>query len=154
VGLERKVCVFDASRPGRECEHRPTKKTKKSKEGQHGILSCIAFNPDFSGYGLVEGGVQGVGSDSVWELPLWWREVGPWAGVDSCACPCTCTCYMCVCMAVAPRVYAVGSYSGTTCLYSERDGKQVCELQCQPGGVTHVVFAPNGSYLFTGEAAS
>ncbi len=50
AGFERKVCVFDASRPGRDCEHRATVKTKKSAGGQRGILSCIAFNPDFSGW--------------------------------------------------------------------------------------------------------
>jgi hypothetical protein len=50
AGYERAVRVFDACRPGRYCEVRATSKTKKSKAGQRGILSCIAFNPDMTGW--------------------------------------------------------------------------------------------------------
>ena len=43
------IRVFDLNRPGRNYEERPTSKTRKSKIGQRGILSCITFNPDYSG---------------------------------------------------------------------------------------------------------
>ena len=48
-GFERCVRIFDIARPGRECETRPTCKSRKSRDGQRGIISCFAFAPDFSG---------------------------------------------------------------------------------------------------------
>ena len=41
--------IFDVTRPGRDCEVRPTCATKKSRDGQRGIISCLAFAPDGSG---------------------------------------------------------------------------------------------------------
>jgi WD40 repeat protein len=49
AGYDRMVRVFDVGRPGRQTEDRPTSKTRKSREGQRGIISCLAFNPDHSG---------------------------------------------------------------------------------------------------------
>lgn len=49
AGFNRMVRVFDTSRPGRQIEDRATCPTRKSRDGQRGILSCIAFNPDYSG---------------------------------------------------------------------------------------------------------
>ena len=43
------IRVFDLTRPGRQIESRPTSKTKRSKVGQRGLISTIAFNPDYSG---------------------------------------------------------------------------------------------------------
>jgi len=40
---------FDMSCPGRECSEIPTTPSRKSPEGQKGIISALAFNPDFSG---------------------------------------------------------------------------------------------------------
>lgn len=40
-GFEKMIRVFDISRPGRDCESRPT----YMKLGQAGIISCIATNP-------------------------------------------------------------------------------------------------------------
>ncbi|XP_042333057.1 telomerase Cajal body protein 1 isoform X2 [Sceloporus undulatus] len=41
-GFNKTVRVFDTSRPGRMCENRPT---LVKKQGQNGIISCIAFSP-------------------------------------------------------------------------------------------------------------
>ncbi|XP_015684771.1 telomerase Cajal body protein 1, partial [Protobothrops mucrosquamatus] len=41
-GFDKMVRVFDTSRPGRSCENRPT---FVKKQGQSGIVSCIAFSP-------------------------------------------------------------------------------------------------------------
>lgn len=42
--------MFDTSRPGRDGSiNVQTTPTRKSKEGQKGIISCISFNPDRSG---------------------------------------------------------------------------------------------------------
>ena len=42
---ERTIRVFDVSRPGTEFEVRSTCETRKSRFGQNGLLSCIAFEP-------------------------------------------------------------------------------------------------------------
>ncbi|XP_069799054.1 telomerase Cajal body protein 1 [Dendropsophus ebraccatus] len=42
-GFDKMVRVFDTSRPGRDCESRPT---FQKKQGQPGIISCMAFSPD------------------------------------------------------------------------------------------------------------
>jgi len=42
---ERCIRVFDITRPGRQIEERPTTKNRKAKDGQRGIISCIAFAP-------------------------------------------------------------------------------------------------------------
>lgn len=41
-GFNRTVRVFSTSRPGRDCEVRPT---FAKKQGQSGIISCMAFSP-------------------------------------------------------------------------------------------------------------
>ncbi|XP_069502336.1 telomerase Cajal body protein 1 [Ambystoma mexicanum] len=41
-GFDKMVRVFDTSRPGRDCESRPT---FAKKRGQSGIVSCISFSP-------------------------------------------------------------------------------------------------------------
>ncbi|XP_043539382.1 telomerase Cajal body protein 1 [Chiloscyllium plagiosum] len=46
-GFDKMVRVFDVSRPGRECEKRPT---LVKKRGQTGIISCIAFSPEHDLY--------------------------------------------------------------------------------------------------------
>ena len=43
------IRIFDLTRPGKQISSRATSKTKRSKIGQRGIISCIAFNPDYSG---------------------------------------------------------------------------------------------------------
>lgn len=48
-GFDRAVRIFDASRPGKSCELRPTCTTKRARDGQRGIISCFAFAPDYSG---------------------------------------------------------------------------------------------------------
>ncbi|XP_069074801.1 telomerase Cajal body protein 1 isoform X2 [Pleurodeles waltl] len=91
-GFDKMVRVFDTSRPGRDCEKRPT---FVKKSGQSGIVSCISFSP-----------VQ--------------------------------------------DIYACGSYSKTVALYSTREGIAITILQGHQGGVTHVVFSPDGNSVYSG----
>uniref|UniRef100_A0A4W3GPU8 Telomerase Cajal body protein 1 n=1 Tax=Callorhinchus milii TaxID=7868 RepID=A0A4W3GPU8_CALMI len=86
------VRVFHTSRPGRDCEARPT---VVKKQGQSGIISCIAFSP-------------------------------------------------------AQDIYACASYSKTVGLYSRDEGVTLTILQGHQGGVTHLLFSPDGNHLFTG----
>lgn len=48
-GFDRAVRIFDVTRPGRQCKLLQTCKSRKSRAGQRGIISCFAFAPDFSG---------------------------------------------------------------------------------------------------------
>uniref|UniRef100_A0A8C5P9H5 Telomerase Cajal body protein 1 n=1 Tax=Leptobrachium leishanense TaxID=445787 RepID=A0A8C5P9H5_9ANUR len=41
-GFDKMVRIFETSRPGRDCQCRPT---FHKKQGQSGIISCIAFSP-------------------------------------------------------------------------------------------------------------
>ncbi|XP_048380144.1 telomerase Cajal body protein 1 [Stegostoma tigrinum] len=91
-GFDKTVRVFDTSRPGRECEKRPT---LVKKRGQTGIISCIAFSPEHD-------------------------------------------------------LYACASYSKTVGLYSRDKGTVLTILQGHQGGVTHVMFSPDGNLLYTG----
>ncbi|XP_006112202.1 telomerase Cajal body protein 1 [Pelodiscus sinensis] len=91
-GFDKAVRVFDTERPGRMCESRPT---FAKKQGQSGIISCIAFSPT---------------------QPL----------------------------------YACASYSRTVGLYSRAEGVLLAMLQGHRGGVTHTLFSPDGTCLFTG----
>jgi WD40 repeat protein len=56
-GFENNVRIFDTGRPGRDCIERKTTPTRGSREGQHGLLSCIAV--DGSGSGLYAVGSYG-----------------------------------------------------------------------------------------------
>eukprot|EP01052_Picozoa_sp_SAG31_P026771 SAG31_NODE_2452_length_5666_cov_6.715825_1_plen_515_part_00 len=40
-GYENCVRIFDVSRPGRQCDHRPTTPTRRSRVGQKGLIACI-----------------------------------------------------------------------------------------------------------------
>ncbi|KAI0235615.1 Telomerase Cajal body protein 1 [Lamellibrachia satsuma] len=91
-GFNKMIRVFDINRPGRDCQQRPT----YTKEGQAGIISCIAFNPQM------------------------------------------------------PDIYAAGSYLRSVALYSEPKGEMLCMLQGQQGGVTQVMFSPDGTKLYSG----
>ncbi|XP_041034930.1 telomerase Cajal body protein 1 [Carcharodon carcharias] len=91
-GFDKMVRVFETSRPGRECEKRPT---LVKKQGQTGIISCIAFSPEHD-------------------------------------------------------LYACASYSKTVGLYSRDKGIVLTILQGHQGGVTHVMFSPDGNLLYTG----
>lgn len=49
-GFNNFIQIFDTTRPGRDHLKRVnTTPTRRSKEGQKGIISCITFNPDGSG---------------------------------------------------------------------------------------------------------
>ncbi|KAF9354696.1 Telomerase Cajal body protein 1 [Mortierella sp. NVP85] len=48
-GYNNMVEIFDTTRPGRDSVKRPTVSTRKSRQGQKGVISCLAFNPDRSG---------------------------------------------------------------------------------------------------------
>lgn len=49
AGYNRMIRVFDTNEPGRVHQNIPTTPTRKSPYGQKGIISCLAFNPDYSG---------------------------------------------------------------------------------------------------------
>ncbi|XP_034612962.1 telomerase Cajal body protein 1 [Trachemys scripta elegans] len=91
-GFDKTVRVFETERPGRVCESRPT---FVKKQGQCGIISCIAFSP-------------------------------------------------------AQPLYSCASYSRTVGLYSRAEGAPLAMLQGHRGGVTHALFSPDGTRLFTG----
>ncbi|XP_052458416.1 telomerase Cajal body protein 1 [Carassius gibelio] len=92
-GFDKIVRVFHTDRPGRDCEQRPT--TDK-KQGQTGIISCIAFSSCHS-------------------------------------------------------MYACGSYSRSAGLYSCEDGSLLTLLPARHrGGLTHLLFSPNGYHMYTG----
>lgn len=59
AGYNRMLRVFDVSQPGRSFEARPTCKTRKSKTGQRGIISALAFCPETCGGGLFAAGSYG-----------------------------------------------------------------------------------------------
>ncbi|CAG8528873.1 7927_t:CDS:10 [Funneliformis mosseae] len=48
-GYKNMIKIFDSHRPGRDGEDCKTTPSRKSKEGQKGIISCLSFNPDRSG---------------------------------------------------------------------------------------------------------
>ncbi|KAL1926903.1 hypothetical protein VTP01DRAFT_5233 [Rhizomucor pusillus] len=48
-GYENMIEIFDIQRPGQESIKIPTLPTRKSKNGQKGIISCLDFSPDYSG---------------------------------------------------------------------------------------------------------
>ncbi|PFX18548.1 telomerase Cajal body protein 1-like isoform X2 [Stylophora pistillata] len=57
------------------------------------------------------------------------------------------------CIAFSPDnsgVYALGSYSKSVGVYSDTDGELIFLLQGQQGGVTHVMFSPDGTKLYSG----
>ncbi|XP_041093235.1 telomerase Cajal body protein 1 [Polyodon spathula] len=91
-GFDRMVRVFQTCRPGRDCEKRPT---MVQKQGQSGLISCIAFSP-------------------------------------------------------AQDLYACGSYSRTVGLYSRAEGLPIAVLQGHQGGLTHLLFSPDGMLLYSG----
>ncbi|KAF9198693.1 Telomerase Cajal body protein 1 [Haplosporangium sp. Z 27] len=47
-GSNNMIQIFDTTRPGRDSLKRPTVPTRKSRKGQKGVISCLAFNPDHS----------------------------------------------------------------------------------------------------------
>lgn len=49
TGFPRMIRIFDTSRPGRPVSERPLCKCRSDRSGQRGIVSCMSFNPDWSG---------------------------------------------------------------------------------------------------------
>ncbi|KAG6596117.1 Guanine nucleotide-binding protein [Phytophthora cinnamomi] len=48
------------------------------------------------------------------------------------------------------KIYAAGSYGGTTCVYTEDEGEELLALRDHDGrGISQVRFSPCGRYLFT-----
>ncbi|XP_072254955.1 telomerase Cajal body protein 1 [Pyxicephalus adspersus] len=92
AGFDKMIRVFNTARPGRDCECRPT---FQKKQGQPGIISCIAFSPS--------------------------RDI-----------------------------YACGSYSKCLGLYSYEEGIALSVMHGPHGGVTHVLFSPDGNCIFSG----
>ncbi|XP_015784027.1 telomerase Cajal body protein 1-like [Tetranychus urticae] len=51
---------------------------------------------------------------------------------------------------VRPEIYAAGSYSKQIGLYEEPTGEPICILEGQRGGLTHLMFSPDGTRLYSG----
>ena len=49
AGFPRMVRIFDTSRPGRPVASRALCKNRADRTGQRGVVSCMSFNPDWSG---------------------------------------------------------------------------------------------------------
>ncbi|KAG0033142.1 Telomerase Cajal body protein 1 [Podila clonocystis] len=47
-GSNNMIEIFDTTRPGKDSTKRPTCPTRRSKKGQKGVISSLAFNPDHS----------------------------------------------------------------------------------------------------------
>ncbi|XP_032661652.1 telomerase Cajal body protein 1 [Chelonoidis abingdonii] len=56
----------------------------------------------------------------------------------------------CITFSPAQPLYACASYSRTVGLYSRAEGTALAMLQGHRGGVTHALFSPDGTRLFTG----
>ncbi|XP_065273005.1 telomerase Cajal body protein 1 [Emys orbicularis] len=56
----------------------------------------------------------------------------------------------CITFSPAQPLYACASYSRTVGLYSRAEGAPLAMLQGHRGGVTHALFSPDGTQLFTG----
>lgn len=96
AGAARALYSFDVSTPGAQLERRRTK-LRRAGDGQGGLLSCLASNPDRSG------------------------------------------------------LVAAGSYAKTVCLYVENDANvTLAQLEGHSGGVTQVMFSPDGKLLYSG----
>ncbi|KAL3672901.1 hypothetical protein V7S43_002202 [Phytophthora oleae] len=96
AGFDRMIRFFDLSRPSRDFKARPLSKTRRSRQGQRGLVSTLHFNPDHS------------------------------------------------------KIYAAGSYAGTTCVYTEDEGEELLTLRDHDGrGISQVRFSPCGRFLFT-----
>ena len=54
TGYNRMIRSFSTSEPGRVHTNLATSPSRKSPYGQKGIISCISFNPDYSGTLIVE----------------------------------------------------------------------------------------------------
>ncbi|XP_033637703.1 telomerase Cajal body protein 1-like [Asterias rubens] len=55
------------------------------------------------------------------------------------------------CFAMSPDgCYAAGSYTKSIGLYDERNGSLLCMVEGQVGGVTHLIFSPDGTRLYSG----
>lgn len=49
AGCNRMIRIFDVNCQGNSAVSQPTSRTRKHPLGQKGIVSCLAFNPDFCG---------------------------------------------------------------------------------------------------------
>lgn len=57
AGVDARVHVFDITRPGRECVIRRTRRTRASRDGQHGILATIHAHERRYAVGSLSGSV-------------------------------------------------------------------------------------------------
>lgn len=92
-GFNKTIRIFDVTVPGRDFREIVT---KSKREGQSGIISCLAVNP------------------------------------------------------ANHRIIGAGSYCKTLGIYLEPRGDRLCILAGQSGGLTQLMFSPDGNKLYTG----
>lgn len=74
------------------------------------------------------------------ERPTYVKKSGGQAGIISCITP----------SPVNHNLYATGSYSKEIALYWEPAGNLMCMFQGHQGGVTHILFSPDGNRIYSG----
>lgn len=126
------IQIFDTTRPGKDCQKKPTVPTRKSKKGQKGVISCLAFNPDHSDLYAAGSFLKSIGlyDSRADELLLLLRDKNQRAnGRRGKPSPVATTNND---GAVSDQKYGNGAISSTPM-----------------GGVTQVQFSPDGQYLYS-----
>lgn len=130
-GSNNMIQIFDTTRPGKDCQKKPTVPTRKSKKGQKGVISCLAFNPDHSDLYAAGSFLKSIGlyDSRAEELLLLLRDKNQRANGRR--------------GKLSPVVAA------------NDDGAGPAKNECSPtlsspmGGLTQVQFSPDGLYLYS-----
>ncbi|CAJ0937234.1 unnamed protein product, partial [Ranitomeya imitator] len=124
-GFDKMVRVFDTSRPGRDCECRPTFRKCFSARGWR-----LCWRP-YAGNMASARIMPGLCAPAE-------KKLGQ-PGIISC-----------VAFSPAQDIYACGSYSRCVGLYSYQEGVTLAVLHGPAGGVTHLLFSADGRCVFSG----
>ena len=148
------IRVFDVAQPGRSFEARPTCKTRKSKVGQRGIISSLAFSPDSFGGGLFAAGSYAKTICLYSEN----RQVAAMSREPCLGMLCLRRNEMCgenfmykVRMPGPCDMINILDRHHFPRIWCTSRGRAVAELATPTiGGITHLMFAPDGISLFSG----
>src|SRR5690554_538703 len=119
---------FDTARPGRDSLKRPTVPTRKSKKGQKGVISCLAFNPDQSDLYAAGSYLKTIGlyDSRAEELLLLLRDKSH-----------------------RPHHRQRGKKGNVTAPGPDNETQQDQPASPPMGGLTQVQFTPDGLYLYS-----